>query len=273
MEIDQATVNRGRSGEFVTDRSIFRSLGNSRVLAVDVNPYEGAEIIHNLNDPIPNLLRETADFIVDGSTLDNVFDPAMAIRNFAALLRPGGRLLAINAWNTREGSYTACSAAWYFDFFVTNGFADCKVYICVSAGRRSNVYWLDPDFMGSVEARVRPPIFACWWRKPFTLVLAEKAASARSVFVSPTQGHYRSDLEWSSYLENLQQIKNSQRPHLLRSRGRLLPRTRSPRSNGFVWVDDSYKPRLLPPKSLQPVTAAITSTVKYIRQKQRNAQS
>jgi hypothetical protein len=273
IEIDRATVNRGRSGEFVTDRSIFRALGNSRVLAVDVNPYEGAEIIHNLNDPIPDTFRGTADFIVDGSTLDNVFDPAMAIRNFAALLRPGGRMLTINAWNTREGSYTACSAAWYFDFFVANGFADCKVYMCVSAGSRSNVYWLDPDFMGSVEARVRPPIFACWWRKPFTLVLAEKAGSAQSAVVSPTQGHYRSDQEWSHYLENLQQIKKSQRPHLLRSIGCLLPRTRSPRSNGFVWIDDTYTPRLLPPKPLQPAMAAITSAVKFIRQKQRNVRS
>jgi hypothetical protein len=48
-----------------------------------VSPYEGAEIIHDLNRPVPDKLKESADFIVDGSTLDNVFDPAMVLRNFA----------------------------------------------------------------------------------------------------------------------------------------------------------------------------------------------
>ena len=40
------------------------------------------------------------DFVVDGSTLDNTFNPAQTLRNFAELLRPGGRLLTINAFST-----------------------------------------------------------------------------------------------------------------------------------------------------------------------------
>jgi hypothetical protein len=34
----------------------------------------------------------------------------------------------INAWSPRNGSNALCSPAWYFDFFVSNGFADCKTY-------------------------------------------------------------------------------------------------------------------------------------------------
>jgi 2-polyprenyl-3-methyl-5-hydroxy-6-metoxy-1,4-benzoquinol methylase len=72
------------------------------VKAVDVSPYEGAEVIHDLNQPLPDRLRGTADFIVDGSVLDNVFDPATGLRNLTEMLRPGGRLLMSNAWNTRD---------------------------------------------------------------------------------------------------------------------------------------------------------------------------
>src|SRR5690349_9414278 len=98
IEVDRTTVNRNLAGELATDRSIFRALGlpAERIKALDVSPYEGAEVIHDLNQPIPANLRGCADFIVDGSTLDNVFDPAMALRNYAELLRPGGRLLTIN---------------------------------------------------------------------------------------------------------------------------------------------------------------------------------
>jgi hypothetical protein len=160
--IDRTTLHRNAGTALASDRSIFCALGNDRVKALDVNGYEGAEIIHDLNRPIPDRLRESADFIVDGSTLDNVFNPALALQNLADMLRPGGRLLMINAWSARESAYTLCSPCWYFDYFVANGFADCRVYAYISAGRRSNVYWLDPSFMGSQEAHERTPILACW---------------------------------------------------------------------------------------------------------------
>lgn len=110
IEIDRSTLNRLPGyGEIVTDRSIFRALGIDSIKALDASPYEGAEIVHDLNRPLPDNLKSIADFIVDGSTLDNVFDPAMTLRNYAKLLRSGGRLVAVNAMNTREGAYTLCS--------------------------------------------------------------------------------------------------------------------------------------------------------------------
>jgi SAM-dependent methyltransferase len=192
IEVDRTTLNRNLAGELATDRSIFRALGlpAARIKALDVSPYEGAEVIHDLNQPIPDALRASADFIVDGSTLDNVFDPAMALRNYAELLRPGGRLLAVNAWNLRDSAYTACSPSWYLDYFAANGFADCKVYVCVGARRGVNVYWLDPAMVGLGKRQVKTPIFATWWRRPFVLVLAEQSATPGPAVV-PTQADYR----------------------------------------------------------------------------------
>jgi len=265
IEIDRTTTYRTlHASHQASDRSIFRALGGCRVKALDVSPYEGAEIIHNLNEPIPDSLRESADFIVDGSTLDNVFDPAMALRNLAAMLKPGGRVLMIDAWSPRDGSYQLCSPAWYFDFCVTNGFADCKTYACISAGSRANAYWLDPAFMRTAEARVRVPLLTCWWRIPFTLVLAEKAREPSSPIVSPTQAHYRSEREWGRYLDNLAVIERSTRPHLARSVGHMLPRTRSPRSNGFVWIDGSYNARPLG-RSLGPAVRAVQRVGSAVR--------
>ncbi len=54
--------------------TINRMLNFSEVKAVDVSDFEGAEVIINLNKPLPNHLESTCDLLVDGSTLDNIFD-------------------------------------------------------------------------------------------------------------------------------------------------------------------------------------------------------
>ena len=68
IEVGPLSIVYPGERQIVTDRSIFRALGIASVKALDTSPYEGAEIVHNLNEPIPDSLREHADFIVDGST-------------------------------------------------------------------------------------------------------------------------------------------------------------------------------------------------------------
>ncbi len=272
IEVDGTTLNRNLQGELATDRSIFRALGlpPERIKALDVSPYEGAEIIHDLNQPIPSNLRGCADFIVDGSTLDNVFDPAMALRNYAELLRPGGRLLAINAWNLRDSTYTACSPSWYLDYFVANGFADCKVYVCVGARAGINIYWLDPSLIGLGKQQVKTPIFASWWRRPFVLVLAEKSATPGPAVI-PTQSDYRGAAEWERFHAVADAIAVSPRPHVLRSIGRLLLRRRSWRSWGFMWIDGEYHPRRL--DAMHRAKAAVYLALVSLRDRQDVAAS
>jgi hypothetical protein len=126
--------------------------------------------------------------------------------------------------------------------FVENSFADCKVYICVSAGRAANAYWLNPDYTHE-NGRAAVYGFDSWWRRPFTLVLAEKSATSTSTR-APVQGHYRSQLDWPAYLDKLAPIRASMRPHLARSIRTLLPRLAR---RGFTWMDHEFKPRPLKP--------------------------
>ena len=173
IEVDRTTIHHLPGyGEIVTDRSIFHALGINSVKALDASAYEGAEIVHDLNRPLPDNLKATADFIVDGSTLDNVFDPAMTLRNYAQLLRPGGRLLAINTLNNRQCAFTICSPDWFLDYFVENGFSDCKVYVCAGFAGAFNSYWLDTEYMASQRPGklVFPPML---WDY-YTLVFAER---------------------------------------------------------------------------------------------------
>jgi hypothetical protein len=134
IEIDCSTLNRlnGFAGiDLITDRALLQLLGASYVVALDHSDYEGAETIHDLTKPLSPELRNIADFIIDASTLDNVFDPAMVLHNFTVMLRPGGRLLTANMHSNHHEPYTMKPPLWYLDYFVVNGFVDCKVYIFV----------------------------------------------------------------------------------------------------------------------------------------------
>jgi len=252
IELDRSTHNRNGIGRYITDRSIFRGLGIAadHIKALDVSDYEGAEVVCDLNRPLPEGLYGTADFIVDGSTLDNVFNPAQALLNCHALLRPGGRLLMINAWNQRDSAYTLCSAAWYFDFFVSNGYTDCRVYLCSFEGASGNVYALNPSFMATSTDSPTAPSFG---RRPFLVVFAEKS-HADAATVIPTQSHYRSPSEWRVYGENLACMKMSPRPHLLRSIGRLRPRHVYV---GYRWIDGKFQEPAARPRIRHVLLAAI----------------
>src|SRR5262245_28941827 len=59
------------SGNYITDRCFFSMLSPGRLCALDVSDYEEAEIIHDLNTELPAKYHNIADFIFNGSCLDN----------------------------------------------------------------------------------------------------------------------------------------------------------------------------------------------------------
>ena len=111
IETDRATTQVRQTGTpFVSDHAFFGALGATEVHAVDHSDFEGADIIHDMNAPIGLALEGIADLVLDGSTLDNVHDPAIALMNYNRMLRPGGRVISINAAKPDvQGAYTGMS--------------------------------------------------------------------------------------------------------------------------------------------------------------------
>jgi SAM-dependent methyltransferase len=144
VEIDQETIEGRRSADrgmaLINDRTFFGMLGVKEVRAIDINTYEGANIVLDLCIPIPDHLAGTVEFVVGASTLDNVFDPAQYVRNIARLLRPGGRMFELNVYVDRMRPYVILPPPWYFDFFVVNRFDDSKVYVIEDAAGLKHAY-------------------------------------------------------------------------------------------------------------------------------------
>jgi hypothetical protein len=202
---------------------------------LDHSDYEGAEIVHDLREPLPQRLSEITDFLVDGSTLDNVFTPSTVLQNYAKLLRPGGRLVLLNAFSSYDTPYAIMPPLWYLDYFVINGFADAKVYIVVFPGQgEDNVFYVDVNFLQQAKRSMGR---FCGPHHMVTVVMAEKGPSSTTDRM-PIQQDYRSQEEWAVYLEKLAVIQQSTRHHLLRSHtGRRLFDV----AGGHVFINTEFK--------------------------------
>ena len=207
IEIDRATSFAIASGQdFISDTTFFGLLGVAALRAIDHSDFEGADIILDLNKPIHDDIVGTVKFLYGGSVLDNIFDPATYIKNIARLLTPHGRVIDQNLGSFHFHPYVITSPAWYFDYYILNGFDDCKVYFA-QAGAVTHFYGLDFDpgdpFISDFgSAGIGSPFGI--------IIIAEKGANSSWNLV-PSQDQYRDAEEWTTFRTNLERARSSAR--------------------------------------------------------------
>jgi hypothetical protein len=210
VSLDQLPIDRQtRASEghsFIRDDAFFRLLGVEHMMALDHTAYEGAGIIHNLNLAIPENLDSIADFILDGSTLDNLFNPAMGLMNIARMLKPGGRLISVNMGSAHRGPYTIPTPFWFLDYFAVNAFTDCRAYLTLHGDHSQSVLIADPAATvgQTLPSGLEAGIF----------IFAEKGQHSTWDRM-PDQRQYAGDAMRASYAAAAQAFAASKRPHLL----------------------------------------------------------
>jgi len=103
---------------------VFRSLGAKSVASLDASDFEGAEFVHDLNQPLPSELKERFDLVYDGGTLEHVFNFPIALMNCMEMLRPGGRLFIHTGTNNwcGHGFYQFSPELFFRALSPENGF-------------------------------------------------------------------------------------------------------------------------------------------------------
>jgi SAM-dependent methyltransferase len=81
----------------------FRMLGARTVDALDVSEFEGATIIHDLNYSIPAGLHQTYDLVIDGGSLEHVFNFPVALQNCMEMVKVGGHFIVVTPANNNCG--------------------------------------------------------------------------------------------------------------------------------------------------------------------------
>jgi hypothetical protein len=76
--------------KYSVDKIILNALGFADIEAVDISHYGGAEIIHDLNLPVPVEMKNAYDFILDAGTIEHIFDLPQVLKNIFDMLKVGG---------------------------------------------------------------------------------------------------------------------------------------------------------------------------------------
>lgn len=78
--------------DWITPEYYFAHLGFSRVDAVDVSDYEGANVILDLNEPAKSGTPQY-DFVLNSGTIEHVFHIPNYFQNIHSLCKVGGHIL------------------------------------------------------------------------------------------------------------------------------------------------------------------------------------
>lgn len=120
---DRALADQISSQKEIDSCDFFKMLGFEEVHAVDYSEYEGADIIFDLNDPLPDSLKGAFDYVINGGTLEHVFDIARAMENMSGMVKDGGLIMHLSPsdWWINHGFYSI-SPTFFQDYYRANGF-------------------------------------------------------------------------------------------------------------------------------------------------------
>jgi hypothetical protein len=108
-----------------SSKSFFeRVLGATSVTILDNSDYEGAALIHDLNKQFPIDVHQQFDSVIDGGTLEHVFNFPVAISNLMNSVKLGGSVFLFAPANNLcgHGFYQFSPDVFFRAFSLENGF-------------------------------------------------------------------------------------------------------------------------------------------------------
>lgn len=164
---------------------VFEMLGAHGVRSLDASTYEGATDIHDLNEPLGDRddLRASFSAVVDGGTLEHVFNFPVALRTAMELVAANGHLLVMTPTNDQDGHgfFQFSPEVFFRAVGPENGFTIEHCFVKEDHGNWFAVK--DPAIVGRrVEFRTR---------HSSTLFVAARRVEVRPIFSSwPQQSDY-----------------------------------------------------------------------------------
>lgn len=158
---------------------VFRQLGAREIDSLDLSTFEGATIVHDLNNPLPEHLRNRYSVVFDGGALEHVFNFPQALKNCLQAVEPGGHFITIAPTNgyVGHGFYQFSPELYYQALASDNGFEVIALLVRprfsrarwravakpAEVGRRVTLSRTSPTLMYVLAKRIaEAEIFAAW---------------------------------------------------------------------------------------------------------------
>jgi len=215
FDFDPSNIDKLHKIKFDIEYSepIFELLGANRIDSLDFSDYEEATIIHDLNIPIHEKYHDAFSTVVDGGTIEHIFNFPTAIHNCMNALEVGGHYIGITPGNNQMGhGFYQFSPELYFRVFSSeNGFKVLKILVRVS----DELYEVsDPKEVNSRIELVN--------HLPTTLIVIAEKKEKKTKFVIPQQSDYIN--AWAIVESIKSNRKRSEDNKLLHLYRRVVPR-------------------------------------------------
>lgn len=161
-------------------------LGATHVDSMDVSNYEKATVMHDLNEPIPQHIKQSYDTVLDSGTLEHVFNFPTAIKNCMELLKVGGHFIGLSPCNNffGHGFYQFSPELYYRVFSRQNGFEVRTMYFFIDDPATSFYEVKDP-------ADVRERVILNNAFPAYLFVVAERVSVEPIFKHTPQQSDYQ----------------------------------------------------------------------------------
>jgi hypothetical protein len=165
---------------------LLRLLGFQTIRSIDISAYQDADIIHNLNLPIPKELEATTGFLYGNGTLEHIFDIATVLRNIVKLVKVGGTVFVAAPANGLCGhGFYQFSPEFFYNFFSVNGFDRTRVYV---VGRN-----YPPRWFRAANPKVLKQRIEFMTAEPTDIIAIARKAENIPDFAYPQQSDYADD--------------------------------------------------------------------------------
>jgi len=106
-------------------------LGAERVMSLDCSAYEHCDIVHDMNRPIDPSHHGTFDVVIDGGSLEHIFNFPVAVANCMNLVKVGGSVFIFTPANNHmgHGFYQFSPELFFQVFHERYGFRICDAIL------------------------------------------------------------------------------------------------------------------------------------------------
>lgn len=110
---------------------LLKFFGAKKVDSIDNSSYEGATFIHDLNKEVSRSFYSMYDTVIDGGTLEHIYNIPVALRNCSLMCRPGGQIIHILPANNfcGHGFWQFTPELFFALYSEANGYSETEVFL------------------------------------------------------------------------------------------------------------------------------------------------
>lgn len=181
-------------------------LGAKKIDVCDASPYEGANIILDLNQPPPDYLESSYSCVIDFGTLEHIFNFTRALKTTMSSVAEGGHLIIATPANNLmgHGFYQLSPELFLRAFSEENGF---EIVTMILADQYEESPWYEINLSHRPTELAKRFVAPSNWKPTYLLVLG-KRKSLKSIFNKfPQQMSYES--MWNKNVPSLNENVNT----------------------------------------------------------------